>query len=303
MDQTRQFADIYEPSGLVQLTDGRLLVVEDEQDRPVHLLQTARNDGQLVLLSFSAPAFPHRADDLEGVAAAPGNRVYAVTSHTPEADGSLAADRKKLLRFTVEPDGGYGQVEEYTGLLPHLLERVAGIAPGTRHLDIEGLSLDRQGRRLLFGLRQPVVDGRSVVLTLANPAAVFDDRQTPVVDEAVVLLDLGGGGIRAMTYAACCGGYLLANEVESGSGKPRACLWLWDGDPASPPLVLDFPGRGEMKNIEGLAVVAVEGREFLLAVCDDGHRGKGKGAHYRFFAPDQLAVLTAEGERMPLPAR
>ena len=303
MDQNLRFADIYEPSGLVQLTDGRLLVVEDEQDRPVHLLQTAHNDGQLVLLSFSAPAFPLRADDLEGVAAGPGNRVYAVTSHTPEADGSLDAGRKKLLRFTVGPDGGYGQVEDFSGLLPHLLERVAAIAPGTRHIDIEGLSLDRDGRRLLFGLRQPVVDGRSVVLSLENPAAIFDSRQDPVVGETVILLELGGGGIRAMTFAPCCGGYLLANEVERNGDKPRSCLWLWDGDPGHPPLSLDFPGRGEMKNIEGLAVVAVEGREFVLAVCDDGHRGKGKGAHYRFFALDQLAVMTAEGERLPLPGR
>jgi hypothetical protein len=303
MDQNLRFADIYEPSGLVQLTDGRLLVVEDEQDRPVHLLQTAHNDGQLVLLSFSAPAFPLRADDLEGVAAGPGNRVYAVTSHTPEADGSLDAGRKKLLRFTVGPDGGYGRVEDFSGLLPHLLERVAAIAPGTRHIDIEGLSLDRDGRRLLFGLRQPVVGGRSVVLSLENPAAVFDSRQDPVVGETVILLELGGGGIRAMTFAPCYGGYLLANEVERNGDKPRSCLWLWDGDPGHSPMPLDFPGRGEMKNIEGLAVVAVEGREFVLAVCDDGHRGKGKGAHYRFFALDQLAVLTAEGERLPLPGR
>ncbi len=303
MDQNLRFADIYEPSGLVQLTDGRLLIVEDEQDRPVHLLQTAHNDGQLVLLSFPAPAFPLRADDLEGVAAGPGNRVYAITSHTPEADGSLDAARKKLLRFTVEPGGGYGQVEDFSGLLPHLLERVAAIAPGTRHIDIEGLSLDRDGRRLLFGLRQPVVDGRSVVLSLENPAAIFDRGEAPVVSASPVLLDLGGGGIRAMTYAPCCGGYLLANEVESSGDKPRSWLWLWDGDPDHPPLSLDFPGRGELKNIEGLAVVAVEGREFLLAACDDGHRGKGKGAHYRFFALDQLAVLTTEGERLPLPGR
>lgn len=303
MDQNLRFADIYEPSGLVQLTDGRLLIVEDEQDRPVHLLQTAHNDGQLVLLSFPAPAFPLRADDLEGVAAGPGNRVYAITSHTPEADGSLDAARKKLLRFTVEPGGGYGQVEDFSGLLPHLLERVAAIAPGTRHIDIEGLSLDRDGRRLLFGLRQPVVEGRSVVLSLENPAAIFDRGEAPVVSASPVLLDLGGGGIRAMTYAPCCGGYLLANEVESSGDKPRSWLWLWDGDPDHPPLSLDFPGRGELKNIEGLAVVAVEGREFLLAACDDGHRGKGKGAHYRFFALDQLAVLTTEGERLPLPGR
>ena len=303
MDQNLRFADIYEPSGLVQLTDGRLLVVEDEQDRPVHLLQTAHNDGQLVLLSFPAPAFPLRADDLEGVAAGPGNRVYAITSHTPEADGTLDAARKKLLRFTVEPGGGYGQVEDFSGLLPHLLERVAAIAPGTRHIDIEGLSLDRDGRRLLFGLRQPVVEGRSVVLSLENPAAIFDRGEAPVVSASPVLLDLGGGGIRAMTYAPCCGGYLLANEVESSGDKPRSWLWLWDGDPDHPPLSLDFPGRGELKNIEGLAVVAVEGREFLLAACDDGHRGKGKGAHYRFFALDQLAVLTTEGERLPLPGR
>ncbi len=302
MEQSPRFAAIYEPSGLVQLADGRLLIVEDEKDWPVHLLDIRVEKGQSVLRATAVPAFPGQADDLEGVAVGSDQRVYAVTSHAPAEDGSPGAGRRKLLRFRIEADGRYGPVEEYSGLLPHLLQRVAGISPDAGSLNIEGLVFDRQGR-LLFGLRQPVVEGRSVVLVLENPAAVFDGSEAPLFAASPILLDLGGGGIRAMTSAPGCCGYLLANEVEGKGGKPRACLWLWDGEPGNPPSMLDFPVRGEMKNIEGLAVVAVEGRDVLLAVCDDGDRGKGKGAHYRFFALDQLAVLTAQGGRVPLPGR
>jgi hypothetical protein len=302
MGQSLRFTDIHEPSGLVQLADGRLLLVEDEKDRPVHLAGIVSEDGQPALRASAFSAFPGEADDLEGVAMGPDGRVYAITSHTPGEDGALGAGRRKLLRFQVTADGGYGRIEEFSGLLPLLLQRVAAVATDAMSVDIEGLVFDRQGR-LLIGLRQPVVRGRSVVLIMENPAAVFDGGEVPVLAASPILLDLGGGGIRAMTCAACCGGYLLANELESDGGKPRSCLWLWDGNPASQPLQLDFPGRGEMKNIEGLVAVTVEGRDFLLAVCDDGNRSKGKGAHYRFLALDQLAVLNADGGRAPLPGR
>lgn len=302
MEQLPRFAAIYEPSGLVQLADGRLLLVEDEKNRPAQLLDIRVEKGQPVLYAAPAQALTGQADDLEGLAVAPDRQVYAVTSHAPAEDGSLVAARRKLLRFTVAADGGSGPVAEFSGLLPLLQQQVAGVAPDAGGINIEGLVFDRQGR-LLFGLRQPVVEGRSLVLVLANPAAIFDGGEAPLFEISPILLELGGGGIRAMTAAPGCCGYLLANEVEGNGGKPRACLWLWDGNPASPPAMLDFPGRGEMKNIEGLAMVTVVGGEYLLAVCDDGNRAKGKGAHYRFFALDQLAVLDAAGRRTPLPGR
>lgn len=44
---------------------------------------------------------------------------------------------------------------------------------------------------------------------LDNPSAVFDDGTAPAVASQLVLLDLGGDGLRALSWIPALDGYLL----------------------------------------------------------------------------------------------
>lgn len=75
-DDTLRFqtlTGIYEPSGIRQLADGRFIVVEDEEWRPLSLLTIAA-DGRVESTPLLPPRLPlgdtdlWRLDDLEGVA-------------------------------------------------------------------------------------------------------------------------------------------------------------------------------------------------------------------------------------------
>lgn len=284
-----KFKGIYEPSGVVQLADGRLLIIEDEQSHPFSLCQIGDSDGQPSLATPVAASFTGVADDLEGLAVGDEGWIYAITSHSPAENGVSSQGREKLLRFHVGPDGGIKDFQEYGELLAFLLPVLKTLDPAVTVINIEGLSTDRDGKKLLIGLRQPVVSGASLVLVLENPDGIFSRSEPPRLAPTVVQLDLLGGGIRAMAYVEHLKGYLIANESAQGAeGKLRACLWLWDGIAGHPAQPLEFPGSGKVKNIEGISPVTVGNKTLLLLVCDDGERQKDDAAHYRFIEYGEL---------------
>lgn len=289
MGKRMKFNGIFEPSGVVQLADGRLLVIEDEQSHPFSLCRLGESDGLPSLGIPVAGNFAGVADDLEGLAIGDEGWIYAITSHSPAENGVLNQGREKLLRFRVGPDGDIKDFQEYGGLLAFLLPVLKTVDPAVSVLNIEGLSFDQDGKKLLIGLRQPVVSGASLVLVLENPGGIFSRNEPPRISPAVVQLDLLGGGIRAMAYVKRLKGYLIANEIVQGQeGKPRACLWLWDGIAGHPAYSVDFPGSGKLKNIEGISPVMVGNKALLLLVCDDGERQKDDSAHYRFIEYGEL---------------
>lgn len=79
-----QFTDIYEPSAVQQLPDGRLLVVEDESTRAMNL-STIGDDGSLLEDSAAdlklTRSFGRELNDLEGLSIN-GDSIYAITSHS-----------------------------------------------------------------------------------------------------------------------------------------------------------------------------------------------------------------------------
>ncbi|MDP3478930.1 MAG: DUF3616 domain-containing protein [Desulfoprunum sp.] len=295
MGKRMKFAEIYEPSGIVQLADGRVFLIEDEQTNPFSLCHLEERDGQPALGVPQSCTFSGVADDLEGLTHGPNGWLYAITSHSPAGSGKASRERGKLLRFRVSGEGMIEDYQEYGGLLAVLLPVLKALDPTIATINIEGLSSDRDRKKLYIGLREPVVAGASLILSLENPEGLFDRGELPRITQEVIRLHLQGGGIRAMAYVERLDGYLIANEITLDEGKPRACLWLWDGNALHAARRLDFPGSGKLKNIEGISPVQVQGRPLLLLVCDDGKRQEGDGAHYRFVEYDQL--IESEPER------
>ncbi|WP_456389091.1 DUF3616 domain-containing protein [Profundibacter sp.] len=294
--QRHLLAGLYEPSGLVQLPDGRILVVEDEKQTSLSVLhagtgaQFSSNPLPLAskldrLLGLSnAP----RLDDLEAATLDTDGYVYVITSHSRTEAANRFKRREKLVRFRL--DGSriadisiirslHDQITELTGKLAKSGRRRSG----KRGLNIEGMAYDPADTRLLIGLRQPVIDGQAVVLPLPDPERAFSNNPPDTLLEAPIYLDLAGGGIRAMTYYPRLGGFLIISRKEKRGTAFK--LWFWnprDGQPRRVKLAPEI----DLQNAEGVSVVRQNGAEQIMLVFDNGTRKQF--AEYSMLTHEQI---------------
>jgi hypothetical protein len=90
-------------------------------------------------------------------------------------------------------------------------------------LNIEALEISPDQKRLLIGFRSPLRDGRALIATVENPAAIFESDEVPRISPLLDELDLGGHGIRGLSYVPAMGAYLVIGGVVSQVVSPRRC--------------------------------------------------------------------------------
>ena len=152
---------LFEPSAIQQLADGRFLVAEDEKEHPLSLL-TINSAG----IANTRPLLPPlqgddavwKLDDLEALALDRAGYIYALTSHSRNADGEQKKSRDKLVRFRVS---GERMVEPMLlrSLKPALLAAHPALAAAAEirdvknngGLNIEALEISADGQQLLIG--------------------------------------------------------------------------------------------------------------------------------------------------------
>ena len=296
-----KFDRIYEPSGVQQLDDGRLLIIEDEPERPLHILKPTingkmtENKSLNILLRI---AFSKKLDDLEAITSGPDGYIYATTSHKRNKKGQRKSEREQLIRFKIK-----GNKIVDTGIVTNLLKaiKVTEILGrvnkqgkgGLYNINIEALSFDKQGR-LMICLRDPHIDGKSIILVLLNPVEIFTQNAKPIIAKEPILLDLEGGGIRAMSYDPKLKGYLLTNEIYSvnantNSNIKHSQISFWDGNPAHKPNPIRLPSVINMNNVEGIAPVMINGEPRILLISDNGDIKKNRPANYLLLDYHQLS--------------
>ncbi|MDO5629348.1 MAG: DUF5706 domain-containing protein [Mobilicoccus sp.] len=294
----QEFSDVYEPSAVQQLPDGRLLVVEDEAARAMNIL-TIGQDGRFIEDSAADLAltrsFGRRLNDLEGLSTDDRGNVYAITSHSTNTSGERSPDREQLLRFTIAGNQA-GNIAAHTDLRDALkadagvaaaVQAATGEAPDFAELNIEGLSFHRESQRLLLGLREPVAGDQTLIVPIENPGPVFDEGAA-IEFGTPIALDLSGGGIRALSWDRVLGAYLIVNEIEDVRGVRTSQLWQWSGDPTSPARPFSLPRLIDLENVEAVDSVEINGDHYLLLMSDDGDESKDEPASYLVLPYDQL---------------
>ncbi|PID47225.1 MAG: hypothetical protein CSB47_00885 [Proteobacteria bacterium] len=296
-----RFKGIYEASAAQQLPDGTLLVLEDESDYAFNLVtlnkqgEAFEDDTQDARLVDS---FKRKLNDLEGIAMDSNGEVYATTSFSRTAKGKRVQSREQLIRFRIEKNKlvsgsaymDFGDFLRNSDIFDHLRKVNGGEKVSRKNINIEALSFDANKQQLLFGFREPLVQGKSMIVRMQNPDEVFSNQSNPKLSEDISLLDLDGGGIRALTYDSHLDAYLIANEVKNHKGKWRAKLWLWSGESEDLPQALNIPAVEAMKNIEAISSVVIDGAPKIILLSDDGNRKKKKPAHYLILDYEQLGV-------------
>lgn len=284
----RRFNGIYEASGVQSIPDGRVIIIEDEKSSAIsHILTIAPNlTVKETPLQFDdkLKKIAAKLSDLEGLAADKGGNLFAVTSHSKSKKGKLARKRERLVRFSIKEN----KITDYTVYknLGAFIRRKLGV----NAINIEAISFNATGNKLLIGFREPIVEGMSLIAVLENPNRIFDHDEDAIFSDQIFKLDLGGGGIRALNFDKKLNGYFIVNETKNKNGKLRSVLWFWDGHTSNTPRRIKIPNWGNIKNIEGITSVNIEGKPHLFIVSDDGKLNKEKGAHYDVLSYEQISI-------------
>lgn len=292
----RPLTGLYEPSAIQQLPDGRLLVLEDEKEHPFSLVAIGPDGDVSGTPLRHKPQDLPKLNDLEGIALDRAGQVYAITSHSRDGDGDEKASRERLLRFRIEGDRALAP-KVSKALKPALLAAhpVLVAAAGIRDvkaaggLNIEALDLSPDAQRLLIGFRSPLSGKRALVACVENPAAIFESGEAPRISATLETLDLGGNGIRGMSYFPGLDGYLLIGGPVARE-PVQFQLWFWSGRPGAPARRVTVPGLAGLERAEGVCPAVIGGRQRILIVSDDGDRKEGRFARFLLLDPGQLRI-------------
>lgn len=260
----------YEASGLAAVPgDSQFLFVDDGKEREIFLLALSADGVQ----TGDAIALPFAADvtDMEGITT-DGRFFYVVGSQSKRT----GFDGDGLVRFTFDPRARRVMaIERIQGLKGWLADNVAelrgtGRLPGDDVLNIEGLAWDPTNRRLLLGLRAPVVADSALVvpIRLADSTRAFTtDNLT--VDGATLRLPLGGAGIRGIEWDSVAGAFLVIVGASLNDENRDFRVLEWDGRSGSQPLEVATYDR-RLKP-EGIASATIAGNPARVVVFDVGH--------------------------------
>lgn len=293
----RSFEDLYEPSAAVALEGGGVLLLEDDGAEMASLHEIVQDDFGLLLKKQYTGDVHLDVTDVEGAAKGGQDRVFVMTSHSVNKRGLRRAKREQLLQLKVSEKmdmeflGGTGLWDEVIG---ELLKIDPAMSDRKKELNVEGIAFAKSEDALMLGLRNPTYKGRAIVLLLENPYEIVSENYTPKFSVEPLLLDLGGAGVRTMSFHEGSGQYFFVSEVKTKKKKMRSRLWAWDGNVDHDPVRMTVPGLKRLKNIEGLTFFNFRKKDMVLLVCDDGNKKKKKGAHYAIIETGQVTKKSVQ---------
>jgi len=290
---------VYEPSAVQQIPDGRVLVVEDEEQRAMNILNIAA-DGSLSKNAVASlqltRSFGRKLNDLEGLTADDQGFIYTITSHSSTTSGKRDLDREQLLRFRINGNIAADIATVSTlrddlnnsEILANVFKTQTNTDISLGELDIEGLAYDNRSHSLMLGIRAPLADKLSMLIPIENPNEVFVNKAPPRIGKPI-FLDLEGGGIRSLYFDAVLNEFVIANEIEDQDGKKKPKIWRWTGDVKDKPVEIVLPDLAALKNIEAIDSVNVQGKIKMVFMADEGDTTKG--IHARYVMLDYEKVL------------
>jgi len=266
----------------IALAGPRFLAADDEAN-VLGLYDATTSGAATALIDLAGLAGTAGELDVEGSARA-GDTIYWITSHGRDSAGRKAPARSRLLgtrlaalETRLEPVGvPYSRLIEDLAADSRyrpfgLVEAAAKPPKEVGGLNIEGLAADASGR-LLIGFRSPLIGGRALIATLANPAEVIAEKSPRFGDP--LLLELGGRGVRSIEYWPERDALLVV--AGPASRKGRFVIRMIPGaEPGSHlPTAEGLVPAPKNLNPEGVLTWPGERDRFLL-LSDDGAEERG----------------------------
>lgn len=212
------------------------------------------------------------------------DRVYWITSHARNKNGKKKEARYQFfaVEFVLRGDDLKMRCvgKPYTRLLDDMLAapalepfglRAASELPPKEKgaFNIEGLCATPD-KRLYIGFRNPIPEGKALVIPLENPAELVDGTTAARFGEAFQL-DLGGLGIRSMKHWGQRRTYMIVagqfggDEPGDGERVPSA-IYRWSGDTKEAPTRIEGL---DLSNFNPEAQVIYPHEESMFQILSD----------------------------------
>lgn len=249
---------ICDASAAIALDDQHFVVANDEEN----ILKVYRSDCSGGLVSGISGRdlndyFDNNPDnkevDIEG-AAQLGGVIYWITSHGRNREGKFKPERRQFFANKISIDDGDKYFEQvghsYTRLFEDMLkderlkryrleasEKLPPKAKGG--LNLEGLAVTPD-QELLIGFRNPIPQGKAILLPLTNPGELIKEKNAHAVFGDPIELDLNGLGIRSIEYWASQNRFIIIAGAFDGSD--RFSLYQWSGLKEENPELIEVTG-------------------------------------------------------------
>jgi hypothetical protein len=270
------------------------LVANDEDNVLCHYLREpgGKPRSEFDLTKFLALETKNPEADIEGAALTyvpSGPRVYWITSHGASRKGEPRPNRRRFFATGISRNTGGVTIEPagkpYNNLLDDMaaderlerfkLDDAAKRAPESEGgLNIEGLADVPEAHALLIAFRNPIPDGKALVVPLLNPADLVERDGTRAKFGDPVLLPLGGRGVRSIDYHPTRKTYLIIAGAHNDD--KNFVLFEWSGNAADAPKEL---AAGKMDGLNPEALFVAMGPE----------QANGTGV------PPQVQILSDDG--------
>jgi Protein of unknown function (DUF3616) len=258
----------FEASGVAHVagTDG-VLFVDDGRPNEVFWMQLGgdrKQTGAIKPVNIATSII-----DLEGITT-DGEYFYVVGSQSK----SKGADLAGLARFKFDAANQRAvNTEAAAGLKKFLADNVAELRglENTKYNDgginVEGIAWDPQNKRLLLGLRSPVVEGQALIVPLKLRDGAFSFDNLEVEGGKAIRLPLGGAGIRSIEYDESRKAFYVITGAGPNSEKMDFKVWEWSGNDASPAL-REMETFDRRLKPEGITRFSNGARDFIFIVFD-----------------------------------
>ncbi len=302
MPKQKKLPCSYEPSGLIQLTNGQLLVADDDGNKPFTLYgfnSFSPFDTLEKIKSFNLK--PLLVDDLEALTIDSSDQIYAITSHSRDADGKVKKKRCRLLRLqlTGEKITEIFVIDELRTWLLNtyaIFKKSAKIKKVQKKegFNIEGLAHDPNQEQLLIAFRSPLSkNNKAIIVPLDVSKKTFNRSLLEKQKNKPIYLNLKGAGVRDLTYIPKLDGFLILSGSVCDSKKSTQ-LWFWQRSSLCQDKQLrrvKIKGIKKLGRAEGISPVRWNNQEEgILLVMDDGDKYTEKFGHYLFIAYKHLMI-------------
>ena len=262
----------FEASGVVYVpgTDGVVFVDDDDPDDIffMRLGSDRKQVGRITPIKLSVSII-----DPEGITT-DGTYFYVVGSQSRAKGNDLTG----LARFKFDPkDQRVSDTQSISGLKKFLADNVDELR-GMQHtvhsdggINVEGLAWDPTGKRLLLGLRSPIVEGQTLVvpLKLRDPQGAFSLDNMEVEGRKAIRLSLNGAGIRSIEYDS----FSKTFRLIAGEGRMDSKLWEWSG--GEPSTLRETDTLDPRLQPEGVTRISAGDQNYIFIVFDtSGYVGK-----------------------------
>ena len=260
----------FEASGVAHVpgTDS-VLFVDDGRPNEIFWMQLGedrKQAGEIKTIDIATSII-----DLEGITS-DGEYFYVVGSQSKPK----GTDQAGLARFKFDAASQRAiETQAASGLKKFLADNVVELRgmENTKYKDgginVEGIAWDPLNKRLLLGLRSPVVEGNALIVPLklrdAKAALSFDNLE--VEGGKAIRISLGGAGIRSIEWDESRKSFFLIAGAGPNSEKMDFKTWEWSGSGATPAL-RELETFDRRLKPEGITRVSTGARDFVFIVFD-----------------------------------